>query len=207
MRDHRVLRGEATRCATGHEYCGSACVDVLGEHRELRRVRYHLHEARRSCVGGTCTNCGATNDALTATASTSSGGVTTYGPQNANDNILETAKCSPYSWISTSGGSTTEWIQYTWTTSHTLTKVHMDTAATSSDICGWNDQTATGAEVQCSGTARRGLHRRHSCRARPTHLGLHVFTSAVSTSKIRLYSLRSPSGYNAFIFELQAFRM
>lgn len=188
-------------CGTGTEYCGGGCVDVLGSTANCGGCGITC-KSTQSCVGGTCTNCGSTNEALTATATTSSGGTTTYGPQNANDNILEISKCSPYSWISTYSGSTTEWIQLTWTASHTITKIHMDTAATTSDICGWNDQTATGAEVQWWNGSSWVTDGTVSGK---TDDWDYTFTSPVSTSKVRLYSLRSPSGYNAFIFELQAF--
>jgi hypothetical protein len=188
-------------CVTGQEYCGASCVDVLANNANCGGCGVTC-TGSQTCSGAKCITCGGTNVALTATATTSSGGVTTYGPQNANDNILETAKCSPYSWISTSGGSTTEWIQYTWTTSHTLTKVHMDTAAFSGDSCGLSGYTVTGAEVQWwNGTAWVT----DGTVSGETNDWDYTFTAPVTTTQVRLYSVRSPSGQNAFIFEWQVF--
>jgi hypothetical protein len=186
-------------CATGQEYCGTMCIDVLADSANCGACGKAC-TGGQSCSGGTCVSCTNANVALTATASTSSGGVTTYGPQNANDNVLEINKCSPYSWISTSGGSLTEWIQLTWTASHTLTKMHIDTAASSADICSLNNQTLTGAQIQWWNGSSWVTDGTVSAQ---TNDWDYTFTTPVSTSKVRLYSLRSKSGYNAFIFEWQ----
>jgi len=51
------------------------------------------------------------NQALTATATQSGGGVTIYGPQNYNDGIITaTPAQTPWGWVLTNG-----WIEYTWT--------------------------------------------------------------------------------------------
>jgi len=155
-----------------------------------------------SCIGGTCTACTNSNYAPSATATTSSGGVTTYGPQNANDNILEANQCSPYSWVSTSGGSLTEWIQLKWTTSHTLKSIHVDTTASTNDSCSLPNQTLTGAQVQWwNGTSWVT----DGTVSGQTNDWDYTFTQKVTTTQVRLYSLRSKSNYNAFIYELQAF--
>src|ERR1044072_3849148 len=61
-----------------------------------------------------------TNIALTAVASHTVGGATTYGPQNYNDGIISTAPATlPWGWTTTNG-----FIEYTWTTTQTgITKV------------------------------------------------------------------------------------
>ena len=188
-------------CASGSEYCGAACTDVLSSTSNCGSCGKTCNTGE-SCVGGVCTACTNSNYAPSATASTSSGGVTTYGPQNANDNILEANQCSPYSWVSTSGGSLTEWIQLTWPTSHTLKSIHVDTTSSTNDSCSLPNQTLTGAQVQWwngSSWVTDGTV------SGQTNDWDYTFTQKVTTTQVRLYSLRSKSGYNAFIYELQAF--
>lgn len=187
-------------CATGSEYCNGACTDVLSNAANCGGCGVTCGNGQ-TCAGGTCTTCGSTNEALTATATSSGGGTTTYGPQNANDGKLEVNQCSPYSWLNTSGGSTTEWIQYTWTSSHTFTKVHMDTSAVTNDACSLGPYSVLGAQVQWwngSSWVTDGTV------SNQTNDWDYTFTSAVTTTQLRLYSVRSQSGYNAFIFEWQA---
>ena len=188
-------------CSTGTEYCSGTCTDVLANASNCGKCG-NACGTGMSCVGGTCTACTNSNYALQATATTSSGGVTTYGPQNANDGVLETNKCSPYSWVSTYTGSLTEWIQLTWTGSHTLTKIHVDTTASTNDICSLPDQTLTGAEIQWwngSSWVTDGTV------SNQTDDWDYTFTQKVTTTQVRLYSLRSKANYNAFIYELQAY--
>ncbi len=188
-------------CASGSEYCNGACTDVLSNSANCGACGKTCTN-QQSCSNGTCVNCTNTNYATSATATSSGGGVTTYGPQNANDGKLETSQCSPYSWLNTGGGSTTEWIQYTWSSSHTITKVHMDTSASANDSCSLSPYTVTGAQIQWwngSSWVTDGTV------SGQTNDWDYTFTSPVTTTEIRLYSVRSQSGYNAFIFEWQAF--
>lgn len=188
-------------CATGSEYCNGACTDVISNAANCGGCGIVCGNGK-SCVGGVCTTCSNTNIAPTATATSSGGGVTTYGPQNANDGKLETNSCSPYSWLNTYLGSTTEWIQYTWAASHKFTSIHVDTTASVNDSCSLPNQTVTGAQVQwwngttwvTDGTV-----------ANQTNDWDYTFQSPVTTTQLRLYSVRSNANYNAFIYEWQTF--
>lgn len=188
-------------CASGSEYCSGVCTDVLANAANCGACGKACNGGE-SCVAGACVACTNSNYAPSATATSSGGGVTTYGPQNANDGKLEINACTPYSWLNTSAGSTTEWLQLTWTTSHTLKSIHVDTTASTNDSCTLSSQTATGAQVQwwngttwvTDGTV-----------SGKTDDWDYTFTTQVTTTKIRLYSVRSKANYNAFIFELQAY--
>jgi hypothetical protein len=187
-------------CASGTEYCSGTCTDVLSNGSNCGGCGI-VCGTGKVCSGATCTTCGATNEALTATATSSGGGVGSYGPAKANDNILETNSCTYYSWLNTSGGSTTEWIQYTWTTQHTFTKIHVDTTASTNDACGLSPYTAQGAQVQWwngSSWVTDGTV------SNQTNDWDYTFTSPVTTTELRLYSVRSQNTYNAFIYEWQA---
>jgi len=188
-------------CASGSEYCNGACTDVLSNDSNCGGCGV-VCGTGMLCSGGTCTACGATNEALSATATTSSGGSGNYGPAKANDNVLEVNSCTYYNWLSTSGGSTTEWIQYTWTSSHTFTKVHVDTTNHTNDACGLSPYTANGAQVQWWNGSSWVTDGTVSNQGDDWD---YTFTSPVTTNELRLYSVRSESGYNAFIYEWQAF--
>jgi len=80
------------------------------------------------------------NLALTATASHSGGGATTYGPQNYNDNVIPAFGNTPWGWVSTSG-----WIEYVWTTPQTFDKVKFFKDNRPMTICTlqyWNAMTS-----------------------------------------------------------------
>jgi len=191
-------------CAQGSAYCNGACTDVLSNSSDCGGCGV-VCTSGETCSGGQCVTCGNTNEALTATATSSGGGQTQYGygPGDLNDGVLETtSSCASYNWANTSGGSTTEWVQYTWTSAHTLTSVHVDTAASANDTCSDTNQTATGAEIQWwngSAWVTDGTV------SGQTNDWSYTFTQPVSTTEVRLYSIRSKSGYNAFIWEWQVF--
>lgn len=60
----------------------------------------------------------AQNLALTATASHSGGGATTYSAANYNDGVIAGCGSTPWGWVSTNG-----WIEYVWSSPQTITKV------------------------------------------------------------------------------------
>ena len=71
------------------------------------------------------------NQALTATATQSGGGVTIYGPQNYNDGIITaTPAQTPWGWVSTNG-----WIEYTWTSPVSINAVALYKADRPMTIC------------------------------------------------------------------------
>ena len=94
-----------------------------------------------------------TNVALTATATHSGGGATTYGPQNYNDNIIPT-DVNTFGWVSSNGS-----IEYTWAASQYIDEVRFflgNRNMTSCTIQYWNGS----AYVTCgsySGSAGTGL--------------------------------------------------
>jgi hypothetical protein len=190
-------------CPTGQEYCSGACVDVLGNNANCGDCGV-VCGTSQTCTGGTCVNgCGpGTNQALSATASLSSGGSLSHPPTFVNDNILETAAtCQKNTWIVTGWGSTTEWIELAWTSSLILQSMHLDTTAVTNDAC-FSNQTATGAQIQwwngsswvTDGTVSGQIDDWD-----------YTFTTPVTTTKVRLYSVRSPANYNAYIYEWQVF--
>lgn len=59
-----------------------------------------------------------TNIALTATATHSGGGATTFGPAAYNDNVIPACGSQPWGWVSSNG-----WIEFTWSSAQTMTGV------------------------------------------------------------------------------------
>lgn len=76
------------------------------------------------------------NIALTGVATHGTGGVTTFGPQNYNDQIIPVFPSQPWGWINTG-----QWIEYNWTTPQIINRVvfHKDNRPyTTMDIQYWD---------------------------------------------------------------------
>lgn len=174
-------------CAAGTAYCGSACVNVATDPNNCGSCG-HTCGAAMACVAGTCTAC-ATNEALTAAASTSGGGQDAYGygPAAMHDGVLETTSCNKYTWVNASTSSGSEFLMYTWPAAKLLTKMHMDTSsATVSDSCGNVGRTMGAAQVQWWNGA--------SWVTDGTVTGQqddwdYTFTAPVTTTQVRLYAV------------------
>ncbi len=191
-------------CATGTVYCTSACVDIGSDKNNCGKCG-NACTGTQVCSGGKCTSsCGATNEALTATATTSGGGsVSPYLPAEANDGTLETSSCSGFAWISAGTSAGTAWIQYTWGSTHTMTKMHMDTDGPTTNTCGYGGRTLGAATVEWwngSSWVTDGTV------SGQTNDWDYTFTSPVTTSQVRLYALYSTGGTgNPMAYEWQVF--
>lgn len=120
----------------------------------------------------------AQNLALTATATHSGGGATIYDASNYNDNNIANCGSTPWGWVSTNG-----WIEYTWATPQTLTKVifHKDNRPmTTCTIEAWNGSSYTTVATYNSSV---------------TCLDSITF-SAVTTTKLRFNNVAGNSNPN-----------
>lgn len=123
-------------------------------------------------------NAEAQNLALTATAAHSGGGATIYDASNYNDNNISNCGSTPWGWVSTNG-----WIEYTWATPQTLTKVIFykdNRPMTTCTIEAWNGSSYTTVATYNSSV---------------TCLDSITF-SAVTTTKLRFNSVAGSSNPN-----------
>jgi hypothetical protein len=95
------------------------------------------------------------NLARSATASSSGGGVTTYGPARMNDGVYQggCTSSNQYHWVSTgtnTGGSLgTAWIQYTWSSNVVVSRINIDTSPYNQSACAANTgRNLAGGDVQ-----------------------------------------------------------
>ncbi|MCA9665450.1 MAG: hypothetical protein KC503_07675 [Myxococcales bacterium] len=91
------------------------------------------------CENGACTNCTSTNVARSATASSSGGGVTAYGPDSFNDGFDQAAVCASstirFGWVSGSSTALGNWIALEWTTPQKIGRIFIDTVD-AQNTCG-----------------------------------------------------------------------
>ncbi|HEY1957771.1 MAG TPA: hypothetical protein VGH28_19255 [Polyangiaceae bacterium] len=195
--------GSGHCCASGKAYCGSACVDVLSNDSNCGSCGVAC-TGSDVCLGGACITCSGANEALGATATSSGGGQTDagFGPEKANDNLLEINGCPNYNWLDTNNNPTTSWLQYTWPTAQTLTKIHIDTVSSSNDPCTSFGGTVSGAQVQWWNGSTWVTDGTVSNKSDDWD---YTFTAPVVTTQLRLYAVQAPVGRVAFIWELQAF--
>jgi len=174
-------------CATGTEYCGAACTDVLSDTSNCGSCG-HVCTGGQTCSNGTCTTCTNKNVALTATATISGGGsVSPYLPSDANDGVLETSSCSAYAWITAGNSPGTDWIQYTWTTAQSITKMHMDTTSgTVADSCGNIGRTLGAATIEWWNGSSWVTDGSVSGKLDDWD---YTFTTTISTTQVRLYAI------------------
>lgn len=175
-------------CATGTAWCGSSCIDVLSDTSNCGTCGHSCPMSTPDCTNGVCTTCSNKNVAPNATATISSGGSTSpYLPSDANDGVVETSNCNDFAWITAGNTAGTAWIQYTWTSSQSLTSMHMDTtSATVTDTCGNLGRTLGAAEIQwwngsswvTDGTVSGKLDD-----------WTYTFTTTITTTEVRLYAL------------------
>jgi hypothetical protein len=178
-------------CGVGTEYCGTACIDVLGDPSNCGGCNIQC-PTNYACVNGACTSCSNTNSALTATATSSGGGTGAYGPAAMNDNSLESNSCSAFEWTTATSSPGTAWVAYSWTTSKKLVKMHIDTTTTSPNVCGYG-RTLGGAEIQYwngSSWVTDGTV------SGETNDWDYTFTSPVTTTQVRLYAIYANSSSN-----------
>ena len=150
-----------------------------------------------------------TNVAPAATPTLSAGGaLSPYQVTDSNDLVLEANNCSVWAWISAGnapGGG--QWLAYTWPSSKTIAKMHMDTAsATVPSPCGVIGRTAGAAQVQwwdgtkwiTDGTVSGKLDDWD-----------YTFTVPVTTTQVRLFDMYATNTLgqqsNPIVFEWQVF--
>lgn len=136
-------------------------------------------------VSGRCFSQG--NVGLLATSAQSGGGVTGYGPQLYNDNIIQSYGIGgTYNWGWVSGGG---WIEYTWTTTQKIGKVVFykdDRPFTSMNIEYWNGTAYVSVLAGYTGTG--------------STVDSINFSSPVSTTKLRFNNV---AGSNPNFREIQ----
>jgi hypothetical protein len=192
-------------CATGTAYCAGSCIDVLSDVNNCGGCGI-MCSSGDSCVGGSCVACSNTNVALTATATISGGGSTSpYLPSDSNDGVLETSNCNDFAWITAGNTAGTAWIQYTWTSAHKLTKMHMDTtSATTADTCGNLGRTLGAATIQWWNGSSWVTDGSVSAQLNDWD---YTFTSPVTTTQVRLYAVYCTNTMgqtsNPIVFEWQ----
>jgi len=173
-------------CSTGTAWCGSACINVLGDPLNCGSCGNKCTN-NYSCVGGTCVACSNTNIAPLATATSSGGGTTTYGPADMNDGKNEAANCSTYEWTTAGNSPGTAWVQYTWSTSHKIASIALDIqSATTTDSCGNLGRTLGAATIQWWDGTKWVTDGSVSAK---TDDWTYTFTSPVTTTQIRLYAI------------------
>ena len=95
------------------------------------------------------------NIALTGIATHGTGGVTVFGPQNYNDQIIPVYPSQPWGWINTG-----QWIEYNWTTPQIINRVvfHKDNRPyTTMDIQYWDGSTYINAVAGHIGTGANAV--------------------------------------------------
>ncbi len=194
-------------CASGTLWCGSSCVDVLSDKNNCGKCG-NVCGANLSCNGGKCTSCSNTNLAPTATATISGGGsVAPYLPSDANDNVLETGNCNAWAWITAGNTPGTDWIQYTWSSAHTFTSMHMDTlSGTTTNACNAIGRTLGAATVQWWNGSSWVTDGQVTGQLNDWN---YTFTTPVTTSQVRLYAVYCTNTQgqtsNPVVFEWQVF--
>ena len=173
-------------CGVGTEWCGSSCLSVLTDPSNCGACG-NVCTKGYSCVGGQCTACSNTNIAPSATATSSGGGTTTYGPADMNDGKGESSNCTTYEWTTAGNTPGTSWVQYTWATSHKIASIALDIqSATTTDSCGNLGRTLGAAEVQWWDGSKWVTDGSVSGK---TDDWTYTFTSPVTTTQIRLYAI------------------
>ncbi|MBW2278987.1 MAG: hypothetical protein JRF63_15955, partial [Deltaproteobacteria bacterium] len=87
-----------------------------------------------------------TNVAPSATATSSGGGSTTYGPTQMNNGTLQSS-CA-FCWISAGSTPGTAWVQYVWSSPQELFGMWIDTQPAMSSVCSSSGRSLDGGTVQ-----------------------------------------------------------
>lgn len=129
------------------------------------------------------------NIALTGVATHGTGGVTAFGPQNYNDQVIAVYNNQPWGWINTG-----QWIEYTWSTPQIINRVlfHKDNRPyTTMDIQYWDGSTYVNAVAGHIGT---GLNAIDSI----------TFTTPIVSTRLRFNNIQ---GSNPNFREIQVYQL
>jgi hypothetical protein len=138
-----------------------------------------------------------TNLALTATALSSGGGITNYGPMALNNNAGEGATCY-FCWVNSSANPSGAYFELDWPAAVTIGSMYIDTSGTAAGACATANRNLAGASVQYWNGAAWVTATTFSGKTNDVQLNL---PAPVNTTKLRLYNVVTSGSVNALVFE------